>query len=310
MHSASWPASCRVTLSFTIVVVFVSVACSDVALKRQHSASMMPQRAGCDRRKTENNGDASLAHSDDLCRRQRGLRARPAAYRAGIPVVLAMNLSVASAQACLSATASGMMALTGIVFAMAFVMVQFNAIAYSPRLVLWFARDQALFHSLGAFSATFIYALFSLAWIDRGQSGAVPLFSTLLVAVMLIVSMLLFARLVQRLSDLQITSVLQLIGDKGREVIRDTFQRLDERPKIETKPVEPRDRVALRPTIQIIAYSGSPRTIAKVNVDARVQQAERSGASSRWSPLWAIPLSMAALSCGFTETRSGLPKRM
>lgn len=49
------------------------------------------------------------------------------------------------------------------------------------------------------------------------------LFSTLLVAVMLIVSMLLFARLVQRLSDLQITSVLQLIGDKGREVIRDTF---------------------------------------------------------------------------------------
>src|SRR6516164_2144620 len=136
------------------------------------------------------------------------------------------NLSTASAQACLSAAGSGMMALTGIVFAMAFVMVQFNAIAYSPRLVLWFARDQALFHSLGAFSATFMYALFSLAWIDRGQSGAVPLFSTLLVAVMLIVSMLLFARLVQRLSDLQITSVLQLIGDKGREVIRDTFQRL------------------------------------------------------------------------------------
>ena len=51
-----------------------------------------------------------------------------------------LNLSVASAQAYLSAAASGMMALTGIVFAMAFVMVQFSAIAYSPRLVLWFAR--------------------------------------------------------------------------------------------------------------------------------------------------------------------------
>jgi hypothetical protein len=34
-----------------------------------------------------------------------------------------LNLSVASAQAYLSAAASGMMALTGIVFAMAFVMV-------------------------------------------------------------------------------------------------------------------------------------------------------------------------------------------
>jgi uncharacterized membrane protein len=44
------------------------------------------------------------------------------------------NLSIGSAQACLSAAASGMMALTGVVFAMAFVMVQFSAIAYSPRL--------------------------------------------------------------------------------------------------------------------------------------------------------------------------------
>jgi uncharacterized membrane protein len=50
------------------------------------------------------------------------------------------DLSVTSAQACLSAVASGMIALTGIVFAMAFVMVQFSAIAYSPRLVLWIAR--------------------------------------------------------------------------------------------------------------------------------------------------------------------------
>jgi uncharacterized membrane protein len=57
-----------------------------------------------------------------------------------------LSLSVSSAQAYLSAVASGMMALTGIVFSIAFVMVQFSAIAYSPRLVLWFARDHTLFH--------------------------------------------------------------------------------------------------------------------------------------------------------------------
>jgi uncharacterized membrane protein len=75
----------------------------------------------------------------------------------------ALNVSVSSAQAYLSAVASGMMALTGIVFAMAFVMVQFSAIAYSPRLTLWFARDPVVFHSLGAFSATFMLALSTLA---------------------------------------------------------------------------------------------------------------------------------------------------
>ena len=74
-----------------------------------------------------------------------------------------------------------MMALTGIGLAMAFVMVQFSAITYSPQLVLWFTRDRILFHALGAFAATFVYALFTLAWVDRNGSAKVPLSATLLV---------------------------------------------------------------------------------------------------------------------------------
>jgi uncharacterized membrane protein len=189
------------------------------------------------------------------------------------------DLSVASAQAWLSAAASGMMALTGVVFAMAFVMVQFNAIAYSPRLALWFVRDHMLFHSLGAFAATFIYALFTLAWIDRGASGTVPLFSCLLVAVLLIGSMLLFARLVQRLTDLHITNVLYLVGDKGREVIRETFRRLDERPAVEWQAgIESVDDIRLRPVTQTLIYSGRPRTLAEVDTGALVRQGQLSGA--------------------------------
>src|ERR1700731_659519 len=89
--------------------------------------------------------------------------------------------SVASTQALLSAVASGMMVLTAIVFSIACVMVQFSAIAYSPRLVLWFARDPSLFHSLGVFVATFLYSLAELAWVDRGGSGKVPMVSALVV---------------------------------------------------------------------------------------------------------------------------------
>ena len=75
------------------------------------------------------------------------------------------NLSVASAHAVLSATASGMMALTAIVFAVVFVLVQFGASAYSPRVVLWLTRDRTLFHTLGIFIATFIYSLWALSLI-------------------------------------------------------------------------------------------------------------------------------------------------
>jgi uncharacterized membrane protein len=189
-----------------------------------------------------------------------------------------LNLSVASAQAYLSAAASGMMALTGIVFAMAFVMVQFSAIAYSPRLVLWFARDRVLFHSLGAFSATFIFALFTLAWVDRGGSGTVPLVSSILVAIMIIVSMLLFARLVQRLSDLQITNVLQLIGDKGREVIRDLFARRQGKPSAWQHAETGVSGLQLGPIAQVLRYSGEPRSVASLNISALVEQARRADA--------------------------------
>src|SRR5215813_2521740 len=187
-----------------------------------------------------------------------------------------LSLSVASAQAYLSAAASGMMALTGIVFAMAFVMVQFSAIAYSPRLVLWFARDHALFHSLGVFSATFLYALFALAWVDRGGSGTVPLFSAIVVAVLLVTSMLLFARLIQRLTDLQISSVLRLIGDKGRRGIADMFQPLEGRPLSERRAGNP---VAARlgPVSHTLKYSGEPRAIARVNVPGLVRLGQQAG---------------------------------
>ncbi len=188
------------------------------------------------------------------------------AYLAGYTLAL----SVASAQALLSAASSGMMALTGIVFAMAFVMVQFSAIAYSPRLVLWFARDRMLFHALGAFTATFIYALFTLAWVDRGGSAKVPLISMLLVGIMIIVSMLLFARLMQRLGDLQIGNVLHLVGDQGRAVIREMFRGLDD-ASAAAHPAEGLASTArLGRVTQTVKYFGKPRTVAKLEVDSLV----------------------------------------
>ena len=190
---------------------------------------------------------------------------------------LSLGLSVGSAQACLSAAASGMMALTGVVFAMAFVMVQFSAIAYSPRLVLWFAQDRVLFHSLGVFAATFVYALFTLAWIDRDASGTVPTFSLLVVAVLLVSSMLLFSWLVQRLTALQITSVLQVIGDKGRAVIRDMFVTLERRSAPGGRAERTGSDTHFGPISQTVVYSGEPKTIAKLEIDALVEQARLGG---------------------------------
>ncbi|HEX8798546.1 MAG TPA: DUF2254 family protein [Terriglobales bacterium] len=63
--------------------------------------------------------------------------------------------------------------LPGVVFSLAFVMIQFSATAYSPRLVLWISREPFIWHTVGVFTATFLYAIAALAWVDRSGSTRV-----------------------------------------------------------------------------------------------------------------------------------------
>ena len=81
------------------------------------------------------------------------------------------GLSPVSALAICGAVASGMLALMGIVFSLAFVMIQFSSSAYSPRLVQWFARDPSVIHSTGIYASTFLYVLGTSAWTDRDMKG-------------------------------------------------------------------------------------------------------------------------------------------
>src|SRR6516162_152827 len=186
------------------------------------------------------------------------------AYFAGY----AENISVGSALAFFSSVSSGMIALTGIVFAIAFVLVQFNALAYSPRLVIIFAGSPRLFHTLGIFFATFFYSLAAIAWTDRGGSGTVPLFSILLVAILLIISMVAFAGLVQSLSDLQIHNVLQVIGARGRSVIRAMFPLIPDGADPNREGTELACR--LGPMTQTLTHSGEPGVITRFDLDVLV----------------------------------------
>jgi uncharacterized membrane protein len=188
------------------------------------------------------------------------------------------DMSATTAQALFSAAASGMLVLAGLAFSIAFVMVQFSAMAYSPRLVAWFGNDPTMFHSLGIFFAAFTYSMATLAWVDRGGNGKVPLLSSLLALVLLVLSLLLFSRLVQGLTDLQIINVLCLIGDKGREVIRKTFKLSGGKPNPAHRAPSSLELAQLGPALQTLTYSGEPRAIAHFDIDSLVRQARRAGA--------------------------------
>lgn len=189
------------------------------------------------------------------------------------------DISVASALAYLSAIASGMMALTAIVFSIAYITVQFNAIAYSPRLALWFADDPSMFHALGIFISTFCYALGTMAWVDRGGSGGVPLVSVTIVLILLVLSMLFFMRLVRGIADLQITNTLHFIGDSGRAVIHEMYPRLGQRDDVaERRPMDPDEYARLGKATQTLIYAGPPRSIAKFDLEELALRAEQDGA--------------------------------
>ena len=180
------------------------------------------------------------------------------------------GISAAAATAIYSAVATGMITLTGIVFSLAFVMVQFSATAYSPRLVLWMSRDPLVPHAIGVFTATFLYALAALAWVDRQGSGVVHFFSGWLIVALLLASVGVFVGLIRSLSRLQINNVLAFTGDFARQTI-DVMYPPSQAPITSAGTTEFRKLAAT----QSISYTGPPRAIQSLDTAALIGLAER-----------------------------------
>lgn len=181
---------------------------------------------------------------------------------------LAAPASVDSAIAIYSSIASGMMALTGILFSLTFVMVQFSASAYSPRLVLWIARDPLLSHALGIFSATFLYAIAALAWLDRGASLKVPFVSAWVVIGLLLASVGIFVGLIRRVALLQVNRMLMFTSDQGRRVIKILYKPLSSSSS-EDFPAECPRRLPM----QTLLHHGQPRCLQAIDTFKLVELA-------------------------------------
>jgi uncharacterized membrane protein len=186
---------------------------------------------------------------------------------------LTSGAGASAALAVLSAIASGMMPLTGLVFSLAFVMVQFSATAYSPRLVSWLAGSAIMNHSLGIFTATFLYALGALAWVDRDGSGRVPLLTVWVAIVLMMVSIVFFVMLVERLGMLQIARVLAYAGDQGRAVIDRDYPPLDDPEAAASDGANGADE--LPPVTQVLVHRGGPAVIQAMDVRGFVKLAAR-----------------------------------
>jgi uncharacterized membrane protein len=187
------------------------------------------------------------------------------------------TINVNSETAILSSIASGMMALTGIVFSMVLVTVQVAGSSYSPRLVQMFVHDSILRHALGVFTGTFVFALMALAVVNDADSGRVPYITTLVAILWLLVSILLLIALIERVGRLYISNVLSAIGDRGRTVIARMYA---PHPRIVASS-EPADMQNSEHATQEIIYHGPPLVVVALDVERLVRVAAKAGGALR-----------------------------
>jgi uncharacterized membrane protein len=182
-------------------------------------------------------------------------------------------MSLSSATAIYSSIASGMPALTGIVFSLVFLMVQFSATAYSPRLVPWIARDRVILNALGVFTATFLYGVTAISGVDLRGSGHVPFLSVYVELALLLASVGMFIALIFRVGLLQINRMLVFTGDQGRKVISTLYPTLSSAAAVDIVP----DDFGSVPPTQTLIHRGGPLSIEGFDVAVLVKLAKATG---------------------------------
>lgn len=146
-----------------------------------------------------------------------------------------------AAESILSSLASGMITFTGFVFSILLLAVQFGSSQFSPRMLRRFLRDPTTKIALGMFMATFIYAFAVLRTVSPSDDeNFIPDFSVSVSLLMLLISMMLFLRLISRTTHgLRVAAVLRDLGRDGSKVLNRIYPDpvIDE-PQPKLRPAE------------------------------------------------------------------------
>lgn len=172
----------------------------------------------------------------------------------------------------LTAIASGMITLSGLVFSLFFVLIQFGTATYSPRLSRMLAHSFILRHSLGIFTGTFLYSLMAMRTIgfeNRRTSGIV----VWIAFVWLLLSVAILAGLVNIFITMAITNTLRSLSTNGRNSIRRIYP-LTTQNNIDIR-VSAKKFQDNEPYTQRVFYAGSFGYIVGYRIDHLLRIAQK-----------------------------------
>ncbi|MGZ3452677.1 MAG: DUF2254 domain-containing protein [Polyangiales bacterium] len=182
-------------------------------------------------------------------------------------------MSSTSAIAILSAIASGIMAMTAIVFALILVAVQVGAAEYSPRLVHVLGRSRRLGHVQGVFSGTFIYCLLAIRTVDIAGGPGVNVSVVLIAFGWLLASVVAIVVLAPSIRQLTIEDVLSLLYQSCASAAAHVYRP----PQDATR--SRRARVSALPVTQTIRYVGPTKYLTGMDVRRLVDLASEADAA-------------------------------
>jgi uncharacterized membrane protein len=171
----------------------------------------------------------------------------------------------------LGAVSGGMMAFTGIIFALLFVLLQFASTAYTPHVVPILTRQAILKHAAGVFTGTFLYSLMALRGVGS-LGGATPSIVVWTAFAWLLVSVYLLLRLIRVFTSLGVSDVLDMLGEAAHRGIDQLYgSRVDG-----AADAPPPGRI-----VQTIEHHGPLRYVVALDVPRLVALAHASGAILR-----------------------------
>jgi uncharacterized membrane protein len=174
----------------------------------------------------------------------------------------------------LGALAGGMITFTGFVFSILLLAVQFGSSQFSPRMLRRFLRDPTTKFSLGIFMATFIYSLTVLRVVGTAADEAfVPDNSISVALLMLLLSMLMFLRLINRTTQgLRVAAVLSELGRDAQRVIDRVY------PEPFGNGQESEPDIGTAGPLRTVAHRGAAGVIQSIDAKGLVERARRADA--------------------------------
>ena len=169
-------------------------------------------------------------------------------------------MSSASAIAILSSLASGMMALTAIVFSLVIVAVQFGATAYSPRLIRAIGTKPSMAHALGIFTGTFVHALIAIRTVDVAGRPGINLSVVVVAGLWLLASIAMLVRVLPLIHGFVIWDVLAALQRRAVSVAVRVY------PSDHASAGDPPDASADLPSTRVVVHTGGPRYLTGLDV--------------------------------------------